>query len=110
MLTMEGAIDSMEATSRSVAEAHVRSHWPSVLCMGRGGCLASASSDTPSTRMWHVPSTTLQQSLLSLLVRSQIVRVPSPCYGKLFMRDNRREKFTDTDPHLASFTGNASEP
>ncbi len=61
MLTMEGAMDSIDATSRSVAEAHVRSHWPSVLCMGRPGCLASVSSVAPPTWMWHLPSTWLQK-------------------------------------------------
>ena len=59
---MEGAIDSIDATSRSVAEAHVRSHCPSVLCMGSAGCSASASSGPPSAWVWKAPSTSpLQQ-------------------------------------------------
>ena len=61
VLTMEGAMDSMDATSRSVAEAHVRSHWPNVLGMGRANCLASVSSVAPPTWMWHIPSTGLQK-------------------------------------------------
>ena len=48
VLTIDGAMDSMDATSRSVAEAHVRSHCPSVLCMGKAGCLATTSSGSPS--------------------------------------------------------------
>ena len=43
MLVSEGARDATEATSRSVAEAHVRSHCPKVLCTCDDDCAAECT-------------------------------------------------------------------
>lgn len=43
MLVSEGARDATDATSRSVAEAHVRSHCPKVLCTCDDGCAAECA-------------------------------------------------------------------